>query len=66
MALTTDKLMGDGAGPDYARPVAMLLAGESFLSAAQDSSKPQDLRTELEKAGCKLLAKSVDLALKLT
>lgn len=37
---------------------ALLLAGETFLSAARDLHKPLELRAELEKAAFKLLAES--------
>jgi hypothetical protein len=46
--------------PQYAQAMALLLAAETFLSSAQDSRKPLELRVDLDKAALKLLAESTN------
>lgn len=48
----------------YSHATALLLAGETFLSAARDIHKPMALRAELEKAALKLLGESAGYVLR--
>lgn len=57
MTLDPDALEDSGRQSSHA--TALLLAGESFLSAARDPRKPLELRVQLEKAGLRLLSESV-------
>ena len=56
MALDPDALADSDR--QYSHATALLLAGETFLTAARDVCKPLELRAELEKAAYRLLAAS--------
>ena len=56
MTLDPDALADPNRQNSHA--TALLLAGETFLNAAQDPHKPLELRAQLEKAAFKLLAES--------
>ncbi|MFT3792583.1 MAG: hypothetical protein QM741_16300 [Rudaea sp.] len=56
LTLDPDALADPGQLNSHA--TALLLAGETFLSAARDPHKPLELRAALEKAAFKLLADS--------
>jgi hypothetical protein len=62
MLLNADALAD--CSPQYAQAMALLLAGETFLSAAQDSGKPLELRVELDRAAHKLLTESANHVLR--
>ena len=62
MTLAPDALR-DSDQP-YSHATALLLAGETFLSAARDTCKPLELRAELEKAAFKLLGESASHVLR--
>lgn len=56
MTLDPDALVDSGRTNSHA--TALLLAGETFLSAARDPHKPLELRARLEKAALVLLSES--------